>query len=86
MGHNYTDKNWRVSYYDLPHDERHTPQDCMPHEDRFNNYDEAEVQFLKLKKSWQAHDVTFQIWDGDSCINDVVSKKELGRRSPKGME
>jgi len=87
MKHNYTDKNWRVTYFDKPFEERKTPQDFMPHEHKFNNYEDAEDKFLSFKNSHQAHNVMFQIWDEDCCINNVESKKEWSEyweeKSPK---
>jgi len=71
----YTDKNWRVQYYDKPFDERHSPQDYMWEEHRFTNYDEAEAKFIECKQSWQSHDVQFAIYDGDNYMSDVSSRK-----------
>jgi hypothetical protein len=80
MGHNYTDKNWRVSYYDLPHDERHTPQDCMPHEERFGNYDDAERRATELESDDKdAVQVKITIWDGDCCIDEMINAETWRR-------
>ena len=64
-------KNWRVTYFDLPFEQRKTPQDFMPHEDRLNNYDEAEEKALMLEKSPNAYDVKITVWNGDACIEEM---------------
>jgi len=64
-------KNWRVTYFDKPFEERKTPQDFMCYEHKFDNYEMAEEKATMLEKSPNAYDVKISIWDGDSCIEEM---------------
>jgi hypothetical protein len=67
MKHDYKDKNWRVNYFDLPFEERKSPQDFKWNEDKFDNYSGAEEKASRLEQSPNAYDVTIALWDGDNC-------------------
>jgi hypothetical protein len=65
------ERNWRVTHFNKPFDDRITPQDFACTEDIFSNYDAAEERATSLEKSPDAYDIKIWIYEGDDCIDEM---------------
>ena len=66
------DKNWRVTYFKKPFEERKTPQDFSGEEWKFDNYEDAEEKATEIEGYSESFDVTITIFEGDAPIDIMI--------------